>query len=98
VVHARARALAQQRGNCRHHRRNTLKPEHSVHMHLLDGPLRTLEGRWLLAPIEPHGCRVDLNVRFEFKNRLAGVLLEPLFAQTLGSLVDAFVQRARAGT
>jgi len=76
--------------------RNTLVPDSSVHMHLLSGPFRLLEGEWRLAPIEAHGCRVEFAVRFEFKSRVSGLLFEPLFAQTIGSLVDAFVQRARA--
>jgi ribosome-associated toxin RatA of RatAB toxin-antitoxin module len=78
--------------------RNTLANERSVDMQLVSGPFRTLEGRWLLTPIEAHGCRVDLDVRFEFKHRLSGLLFESLFAQTIGSLVEAFVQRARAAT
>jgi ribosome-associated toxin RatA of RatAB toxin-antitoxin module len=40
---------------------------------------------------------VELEVRFEFKHRLSGLLFESLFAQTVGSLVEAFVQRARSG-
>ena len=75
--------------------RNTLEPERAITMHLVKGPFSTLEGRWLLSPIEAHGCRVEFTVQFAFKNRLTGVLLEPVFAQTIGSLVDAFVQRAR---
>ncbi len=75
--------------------RNTLEPERAITMHLVKGPFTALEGRWLLTPIEPNGCRVDFTVRFAFKNRLTAMLLEPLFAQTIGSLVDAFVQRAR---
>jgi ribosome-associated toxin RatA of RatAB toxin-antitoxin module len=63
-------------------------------MQLVSGPFRTLEGRWQLTPIESHGCRVDLDVRFEFKHRLSGLLFESPFAHTLGSLVEAFVQRA----
>jgi ribosome-associated toxin RatA of RatAB toxin-antitoxin module len=74
--------------------RNTLVNERSVHMQLVSGPFRTLEGRWQLTPIESHGCRVDLDVRFEFKHRLSGLLFESPFAHTLGSLVEAFVQRA----
>ena len=46
--------------------------------------------------IASHGCQVEFAVKFEFRNRLSGLLFEPLFAQTIGSLVDAFVQRARA--
>ena len=74
--------------------RNTLVNERSVHMQLVSGPFRTLEGRWQLTPIESHGCRVDLDVRFEFKHRLSGLLFESPFAHTVGSLVEAFVQRA----
>ena len=35
-------------------------------------------------------------MRFEFANRVAGALFEPLFEDTAASLVDAFVKRARA--
>ncbi len=34
-------------------------------------------------------------MRFEFANRVAGALFEPLFESTAASLVDAFVKRAR---
>jgi ribosome-associated toxin RatA of RatAB toxin-antitoxin module len=34
-------------------------------------------------------------MRFEFANRVAGTLFEPLFEGTAASLVDAFVKRAR---
>lgn len=75
--------------------RNTLEPERRVHMRLLSGPFSTLEGEWLLRPL-PQGCEVALSVRFAFKSRLTGLMFEPLFARTIESLVDAFVQRARA--
>jgi ribosome-associated toxin RatA of RatAB toxin-antitoxin module len=75
--------------------RNTLEPERSVRMQLVSGPFRALEGLWVLTPVES-GCRVDLTMRFAFKNSLTGLLFEPKFAETVGSLVDAFVARARA--
>ena len=75
--------------------RNTLEPERSVRMQLVSGPFRALEGLWLLTPVDA-GCRVDLTMRFAFKNSLTGLLFEPKFAETVGSLVDAFVARARA--
>ena len=76
--------------------KNTLTPDTRVLMQLLDGPFRTLNGEWLLEPVGEHGCRVDFSVAFEFKSRLTGALFEGVFAQTIGSLVEAFVQRARA--
>jgi len=75
--------------------RNTLDPERSIRMDLISGPFRTLTGEWLLTKVA-EGCRVDLTMRFAFHNRLTGVLFEPMFAQTMGSLVEAFVARARA--
>ena len=74
--------------------RNTLEPDRSVHMRLVDGPFRLLEGEWLLTPVEA-GCRVDLTMRFAFKHALTALVFERKFADTVGSLVDAFVARAR---
>ena len=76
--------------------RNTLETDRSIRMDLVSGPFRSLHGQWLLTPVEADGCRVDLSMRFAFKSALTGMLFEPLFAQTLGSLVDAFVARARS--
>jgi ribosome-associated toxin RatA of RatAB toxin-antitoxin module len=75
--------------------RNELEPHTRVHMQLVSGPFRTLDGEWRLTPVA-EGCRVDLTMRFAFASRLTGVLFESLFAQTVASLVDAFVARARA--
>ena len=74
--------------------RNTLEVDRSVQMRLVSGPFRTLEGRWLLTPVEA-GCRVELTMRFAFRHTLTGLLFEAKFAETVGSLVDAFVARAR---
>jgi ribosome-associated toxin RatA of RatAB toxin-antitoxin module len=76
--------------------RNTLDPNRSIHLQLVSGPFRTLQGDWLLTPIELDGCRVELTMRFAFSNRLTGLVFEPMFASTIASLVDAFVARARA--
>jgi ribosome-associated toxin RatA of RatAB toxin-antitoxin module len=76
--------------------RNTLEPERAIRMQLLSGPFRTLEGEWRLTPIEADGCRVELALRFAFKNPLTALVLEPKFAATVGSLIDAFVARARS--
>lgn len=75
--------------------RNLLEPDRRVLMQFVSGPFRVLEGLWTLTPLGELGCRVELEMRFEFANRLTGTLFEPLFEDTAGSLVDAFVQRAR---
>jgi ribosome-associated toxin RatA of RatAB toxin-antitoxin module len=75
--------------------RNLLEPDKRVLMQLVSGPFRVLEGLWTLTALGDLGCRVELEMRFEFANRMAGALFEPLFESTAASLVDAFVNRAR---
>jgi ribosome-associated toxin RatA of RatAB toxin-antitoxin module len=77
--------------------RNTLEADRSVQMRLVSGPFRMLEGLWLLTPVAD-GCRVELTMRFAFRNAVTGLLFEAKFAETVGSLVDAFVARARGAT
>jgi ribosome-associated toxin RatA of RatAB toxin-antitoxin module len=84
--------------------RNELEPDHRIVMHLVSGPFKMLEGEWLLTPISPAsapgaaggGCRIQLTMKFAFKNPLTAVLFEQKFAETASSLMDAFVARARA--
>ena len=82
--------------------RNELEQDRRVLMHLVTGPFRMLEGEWLLTPIpQPvvaggFGCKVQLTMKFAFKNRLTAMLFEQKFAKTASSLMDAFVGRARA--
>ncbi len=75
--------------------RNELEPNRRIAMHLISGPFKTLEGEWLLTPIGENGCRAELAMRFAFKNPLSAMLFEQKFADTMASLVDAFVARAR---
>jgi ribosome-associated toxin RatA of RatAB toxin-antitoxin module len=81
--------------------RNHLLPDQQVRMELVEGPFRSLQGLWTLAPvIQPGsdkvvGCRVSLALDFEPRSGLAGLALGPLIEQTVNSLVDAFVSRAQ---
>jgi ribosome-associated toxin RatA of RatAB toxin-antitoxin module len=75
--------------------RNLLEPDKRVLMQFVSGPFRVLEGLWTFTPLGELGCRVELEMRFEFANRVAATLFEPLFENTAASLVDAFVRRAR---
>jgi ribosome-associated toxin RatA of RatAB toxin-antitoxin module len=78
--------------------RNELTANRHIAMRLVRGPFRTLEGDWSFAPVDvpgQPGCRVDLWLRFAFASRLTGMVFEPLFEQTVVSLMDAFVARAR---
>jgi len=75
--------------------RNLLDPDQRVLMQFVSGPFRVLEGLWTFTALGELGCRVELEMRFEFANRLTNALFAPLFEDTAASLVDAFVKRAR---
>jgi ribosome-associated toxin RatA of RatAB toxin-antitoxin module len=76
--------------------RNRLERGRGMHMDLVDGPFRLLEGQWTFTPVAANGCRIDLSLRFQFSNALKSALFEPLFEETAASLVRAFVQRAQS--
>jgi ribosome-associated toxin RatA of RatAB toxin-antitoxin module len=75
--------------------RNNLTPGKAIDIELIDGPFKHLEGHWQFVMIgDNQGCRVQLDMDFEFSNRLISMALGPVFTQISGSLVDAFCKRA----
>ncbi len=76
--------------------RNVLTPSTAMHMHLVNGPFKTLEGQWSFTAIQEKGSRIGLTMQFEFINALTTMLLARSFEKSCDSLVDAFTQRARA--
>ncbi|MDE2219642.1 MAG: type II toxin-antitoxin system RatA family toxin [Gammaproteobacteria bacterium] len=75
--------------------RNHLTPHREIRMELVAGPLRALHGLWTFAPVASNGCRIELQLQFEFSNPLKAALLEPLIEGTATSMVQAFVNRAQ---
>lgn len=76
--------------------RNSLDHGSSIRIELIDGPFRHLEGHWQFMPIgDNEGCRVQLDMDFEFSTRLLDLALGPVFTQISGSLVEAFCKRAQ---
>jgi ribosome-associated toxin RatA of RatAB toxin-antitoxin module len=73
---------------------NTLDPGARIDLRLADGPFRHLEGHWRFEPLGAEGCRVALDVSFEFDSMLLNLSFGPALEQIFGSLLDAFVKRA----
>ena len=76
--------------------RNVLRPAEQIVMEFMHGPFRHLTGNWGFAAIGERGSRVHFRVEFEFKNKLTAAALSSTFERLCGTLVDAFVQRAKA--
>ena len=81
--------------------KNSLDAPTRMSMTLVDGPFKSLDGVWCFTVLSDaegnvRGCKIELNIRFEFKSAMLEMLLGKAFESSCGSLVDAFTQRAKA--
>ncbi len=74
--------------------RNT--PPQSVEMELAEGPFRQLRGGWRFTPLGDDGCKIAFTVGFEFAAPFYRLFLNRFFHRITASLMDAFLERARA--
>ncbi len=74
--------------------RNVLTENESISMDLVNGPFKALTGGWRFQALGEDGCKVMLDLEFEFENRMTEMVLGRFFEDACNSLVDAFVQRA----
>ncbi|ANF59401.1 type II toxin-antitoxin system RatA family toxin [Halotalea alkalilenta] len=74
--------------------RNDLHTPERIDLSLVKGPFKSLDGYWRFEPLSDESCRVTLEMRFDFSNRLLGMAFGQLFGQMAGQLVDAFTRRA----
>ena len=72
---------------------NRNAPSSQIEMRLVDGPFKQFHGFWRFEPVES-GCKVALNLRFEFASRLVAIGLAPVFKAISGTMVEAFRDRA----
>jgi len=72
------------------HQRNKI-----IEMRLIEGPFRVLEGFWHFEDLGANGCKVSLDLEFEFASKLIALAVGPVFNQIASNLVDAFCSRAR---
>lgn len=75
---------------------NRHEAPHRLHMQLVDGPFKQLQGEWHIEPVGEDGCRIELALRYQFSNPVKAALLEPLFVSTADQMVRAFVQRLQS--
>jgi len=66
----------------------------AIYLELVGGPFRHLEGGWRFQALADNGCKVSLELEFEFENALIDMMFGRYFEDTCNSLVDAFTQRA----
>lgn len=74
--------------------RNQLQRPSRMHLELVEGPFRLLEGDWQFTALGDSGCRVEMNLRFEMDSKLAKMVLGKVFEKAADTLVEAFCERA----
>lgn len=66
---------------------------HTIHMGLLRGPLKRLDGLWRFTTVES-GTRIDFDMDMDFKNPLLNAMLRANFNLAVSKLMGVFEHRA----
>ncbi|MGB0132447.1 type II toxin-antitoxin system RatA family toxin [Dokdonella sp.] len=74
--------------------RNTLESPDRIHMHLVDGPFRTLEGEWGFLALGDAGCKISFALDFDYSGRFTAPALRLGFQNLADRMVDDFVREA----
>lgn len=74
--------------------RNERTEFEAIGISLVGGPFRHLNGGWTFTDLGDDGCKVVLNLDFEFESMLVDMMFGAFFEDTCNSLVDGFTKRA----
>jgi ribosome-associated toxin RatA of RatAB toxin-antitoxin module len=74
--------------------RNSLEKNKKIEIKLLDGPFKQLDGSWEFIELGDQGCKIILNLEFEFSHGLGKKLIASVFSQIANTMVDSFCVRA----
>ena len=74
--------------------RNSLQEDTLIKMELVDGPFSHLSGNWSFTPLSDCACKIELDLNFEFSNKLTTLAFSKIFNKLVQSMVAAFTQRA----
>ena len=76
---------------------NRMSPPHHIDLQLVEGPFRTLRGRWEFHALDESACRVTLTLEFEPASRLLAPAFALGFQALADRMVDDFVRTADRG-
>ena len=76
---------------------NTMSAPHHIDLKLVDGPFRSLSGRWEFHALDESACKVTLTLDFEPKLRLLAPAMALGFQNLADRMVDDFIRVADRG-
>jgi len=74
--------------------KNTLVKNQQIKMNLVDGPFKQLVGCWTLTPLAEDACKINLELEYEFANKIIGLAFGRVFTHLANNMVQAFTSRA----
>ena len=74
--------------------RNSVNPPTRLHMSLVDGPFRSLDGVWDFLALGDAGCKISFALDFDYASRLGGGALKLGFQGLANRMVDDFCREA----
>lgn len=75
---------------------NRMEQGTRIHMKLLEGPFKQLSGAWEFQPLAERACKVTLKISLDIGNRMLENTLSPFINGAIGSVMEAFRQRAES--
>lgn len=75
--------------------RNARSAPTDIHIQLIEGPFKSLDGRWHFKDFGTAGSKVEFELHWEFSSRMLSTLAGPVFNHIANTMVEAFVTRAR---
>ena len=74
--------------------RNTTEPPRRLHMQLVEGPFRSLDGLWEFIPLGEQGCKIAFALDFVYVG-LGATAIKLGFQALASKMVDDFGREAR---
>ena len=75
---------------------NLNRPGESIELRLDDGPFSRFGAAWKFQALGEHASRIEFSMTYELSGGLLAKVLNPLFDHIADTMVEAFIERAKA--
>jgi len=75
--------------------KNRLIENKEVRLSLVDGPFKSLVGRWELTSLSEEACKISLHLEYEFSSKVFDLAFGRVFNGIANNMVRAFTERAK---
>ena len=65
-----------------------------IHLTLVDGPFKNLNGEWSFLKIDNNNTQVSFILEYEFSNKIIELSIKPVFTSIMSSILDSFISEA----